>query len=623
MAHPFNVTCRATELLKEAVTGALHKRKNLQVINMEDGLPSESDNGGSEVEPDISSESESTSSDMEEDEEEEDEEEEEEEEEGEDGGSSGDNADDDVDVDLHEQRLDEGSQSRDRRPPSLLLTVLHGRMVVRPHVAEGPTPLLKQDPRATHSGNPVADIPQSLDMEASVWSYLPEVLLHRVLAMLPTGIKCKFSAVSKSWRALISSPQFKELCAMEVAAVPSAICALEYQPGWPGLDYEDRVNFSRRLPGFRAFKVGLSFLPEHFQHFESSEFVVGDGLVCIFKLERRKSCKRNRDCASDSDSDAASGSVSKPSAVVGMRFCVVNPLTRTWMELPPEFGPDDSYEGNCLNFVAVHRTPHGYFRVEVISKRASKMSRKNSNAASKLPGRRALQLTASIYCSKTNTWRISQMRKVREAPPGRGDHREFVIDHREFAVCNGLLYTIDPEAIQVHSLETGEFLKGNVLKNEWWSKLQFSQYARHCQRCHYLRDIKIILVHCGKIFCVDNCLWGEENSTADVQDYLQYGIWQLDPSSLLWNPVTFFPANLQQIIGCAADEATMFWLHKDPTLLEDRICLTICFDGPGYPDVFGWHLVTYDIKHDSWESLIGGVAGPYHDCDLYIIRPGP
>lgn len=141
----------------------------------------------------------------------------------------------------------------------------------------------------------------SCDMDSDVWGRLPDELLLTVMRMLPYRSKHRFRTVSQLWHTLLSSPPLLEGSS---SGFPR-LCGLQYLPVAPA---EIVGQQSARIQRAKTIELDLSYLPAQFLGWE---MIAGGeiGLVVLANL--------NGDTYS-----------------AHTKFCVLNPMTRAWKQLP-------------------------------------------------------------------------------------------------------------------------------------------------------------------------------------------------------------------------------------------------------------------------------------------------
>lgn len=461
-------------------------------------------------------------------------------------------------------------------------------------------------------------------MKELVWSRLPTELVERVLGMLPAASRCRFRSVCKAWRAFLSSGaacwKMSGTEARGKAAAP--ICALEYFPGrWSrfgrlasdvsylarqdataaaaaGLG-KPQVSYLCKPP--KVYRLDLSFLPRQFQHF--SQYRAEDGLICIQKYKRRRSVSDAHDpgggagggdCLSlDSDSEAWS----EERKVCGLTFCVCNPLTRAWKELPAEFGEEDDVEEEERHLkLVVDKARVDSFKLIVISDRPYQGDRWDKRC------------TASIYYSDTDRWKVVCLEDGGGLLLDPDDHRRWP----QFVLCKDVMFSaFDYDHFLVHCLDDGRRLRSSPQMAAEHPDFDERRAAWHYSIGRVFR----ILEHGGEIYCVDESLDRRK---------MKFGVWKLDQSVLLWQPVSVVPEKVNRRSlrpfcgehdeGCSSEYR--YFLYG-AWMVGDCICLNIGVMSPRKKRLWS-HLVAYHILDDSWQ-LLWHQLDYHHSANNYLI----
>eukprot|EP00249_Psilotum_nudum_P023345 c28840_g1_i1 orf=767-1825(-) len=128
-------------------------------------------------------------------------------------------------------------------------------------------------------------------MESKVWSGLPEHLLPRILSYLPTESALRFRCVCKSWKKIMDSPQFLDLCSKHACCTP-----------WLLMFKQQESRVCRVYDSFQNkwHTLSLGFLPRGVKDVAAAS----GGLLC-FRFD------------------------------ISATLAVCNPLTKVWKQLPP------------------------------------------------------------------------------------------------------------------------------------------------------------------------------------------------------------------------------------------------------------------------------------------------
>lgn len=144
------------------------------------------------------------------------------------------------------------------------------------------------------------------DMDQSLWQFLPEDLLDRVLVWLPLTSCVRFRSVCKSWRSFMYSQRFLALRSHGPACEPWVLSFRELPP---------HVHHGSPLKGHvfdptnnKTFTLDFPFLPQ-----DSVPVAAAGGFVCFC-------CDANNSIQDVVDRDVS--------------FYVCNPVTKAWTLIP-------------------------------------------------------------------------------------------------------------------------------------------------------------------------------------------------------------------------------------------------------------------------------------------------
>lgn len=151
-------------------------------------------------------------------------------------------------------------------------------------------------------------------MDPALWCRMPEDLLWRVVVLLPATKHFQLQLVSRQWRQVLTSTDFRKQVVATTAA-RSRPGAADQQRVICGVCVGSDSNCgSSSSKMVKIVDIDLSFVPNRFWISDSYIVVAAaDGLVCI--------C--NGDSRDEEDLEPKDD-----------RFCVINPLTRTFKVLP-------------------------------------------------------------------------------------------------------------------------------------------------------------------------------------------------------------------------------------------------------------------------------------------------
>lgn len=292
-------------------------------------------------------------------------------------------------------------------------------------------------------------------LDCRVWSRLSEELLERVMLFLPLGSQLRFRSVCKRWLAMLSSSSFfiKSAC---VRPLPM-ICVSKVLSR--NLELLTFAKPSDQSPAFKAHHLDMSYLPPQFDC-NPPEVTLQDGLLCL-----RCSRWHSDSCMEE-------------------QFCLVNPFTKAWRQLPNLLLPEEDQE---------------VWSVLLQSEVPSSNGMHDFNVSVLVEVRDMLDFVA-VYSSATNSWQITRC----EAWP---------VAIVPFASCENVLTcgrfcTYVADHLTLHSLEDGKVLKHAKLPSP------ASSYR--------------LLGYDGIIFLAG-------------QSDLTYGIWRLDASEMRWELMARVP----------------------------------------------------------------------------------
>lgn len=376
-----------------------------------------------------------------------------------------------------------------REPPHLLLYVVEGRFDVPS--ADNP------DIRSRSS---------SCEMDAGVWSALPEEMVERVLALLPTESQVRCRAVCSRWRHVLASARFQRAAAAaQRARPPPVLCAFEYRPGASRgrCPYSSaRVSSpmfitSSGQPKRRVYKLDLTFLPSMFRKWQHNRVVCEDGLVCVKVV-------------TGGGPGGGGGGPPSADAVVQENFCVFNPVTRWWRVLPPL-----EVRQHRWGVMKVQQAGQGEFRVTLVC------GPDNSNAGAAADKHVTQQQHpqhvwyTAVFSSATGAWTQATAGTPAGAP----------IANCRSVLCSDMVYCMrERTRMMVHALDGATARLG-------------------CPPLHLPTPVHgglglfefQLIAHQGQLL-----LAGQFDAAHNVPSF---GIWRLDHHRR-WEPVAELPADL-------------------------------------------------------------------------------
>ncbi|KAI5064462.1 hypothetical protein GOP47_0021132 [Adiantum capillus-veneris] len=213
------------------------------------------------------------------------------------------------------------------------------------------------------------------------------------------------------------------------SGMSDAVCALEYQPGRLCPGCQPRQSDISYFDNRKVYKVYLSFLPEKFRFFLPPDCVVQDGFVCLFKAE----------------SFASPNSTGGFDQMKRLCFCVANPITKSWKELPTEVCTRSDFKKWREDWTVRLEVQNDKFTVCLLTPREN-----NDN----------LMMTVNTYSSRAGAWKLSFLQSMRYMTPAYALEGEGKWPC--YTICKGFLCTANYRRshleTMVHNLETGELV---------------------------------------------------------------------------------------------------------------------------------------------------------------------
>lgn len=460
----------------------------------------------------------------------------------------------------------------------------------------------------------------SEEMDGALWSALPADTLERVLLLLPLRGQLKFRAVCTRWRALLSSPRFREQSgALAFAAAPPVVCAYEYKPGRRLRRHlAEAKNFAPRDLGpllrarFKAHRLGLGFVPARFAGWRRGmERAVPShsGMLCVYDADWRRGC---------------------------VRVCVVNPVSQSWREVPPLVVPGAGAEEDWdVVMVAERRVPAGGgFRVVVVWNRGCGADDDDDGDAAAVAGavggggagagvgggiggglqqqqqdqdRSSSPWYIGVYSSDTNAWSTARCE-----PALRN------LCWRNCVVCDDFLYVAAKSEVRRHRISDGKCVarapEPHHAAGEPGAAAGYKDFFLVEQR--------------GAVLWVDFIVPGMAESERTC------GVWRLDEATMRWDEIAVSPRALIDKLKApylegkakASDSSASasdfrLWLKK-VVAAGDFLFLTVCLESwAGY---CCWtHLVALHLGRLSWHILVyDHVSHPLSD-EFYFLEPSP
>ncbi|GLJ24793.1 hypothetical protein SUGI_0474060 [Cryptomeria japonica] len=134
--------------------------------------------------------------------------------------------------------------------------------------------------------NEAATKEETVEMNSEIWSKLPQELLMRIIAQLPTLFSARFRAVCKGWKHLLS-PEFNYQMLQSTvvqSSFPAFLISGVRYSNTRNLVQED-LSLLQALPSLRMYKLPLNFCPYEL----NSVVTCCRSFLCCFGLMERKS----------------------------------------------------------------------------------------------------------------------------------------------------------------------------------------------------------------------------------------------------------------------------------------------------------------------------------------------
>lgn len=281
-------------------------------------------------------------------------------------------------------------------------------------------------------------LPAASGMNSRLWSLLPSEVVEIILQRLPASSQARFQAVCKGWRSLLASPHFQRQSALVALIAGRGPCAL--------------VETSGRKPEApadvllrRSHKLKLDVLSRHEDDYHATWF---DNYVFTGDREGATPDRRAR---------GQPGSTYNYSRVwsqgllcvyyegcrpLGLHICVINPVNRTWAELP-YLAATSSVDATSIKAPSIIVVPRSesHFRVMVLF-----------CWSPGCPEVESLEFwLLSIFCTKTGAWSTTS------TSTGCDTLLSKVSNRFPHLVVGELVYVVlGPDHLMVLSAENGE-----------------------------------------------------------------------------------------------------------------------------------------------------------------------
>ncbi|BBN01455.1 hypothetical protein MPTK1_2g07520 [Marchantia polymorpha subsp. ruderalis] len=368
----------------------------------------------------------------------------------------------------------------------------------------------------------------SRSMNSSLWSRLPKEVLEKVLMQLPPVTQFRLRAVSKEWRARLSSVEFLRLSASSSApsSAPPMLCGLDHRI-LLGNETSDtladiNVEDAARCTIWKNHELDLSFLPAELYDspWDLDHYLCADGL---WYYNYRKSNE------------------------VGT--CVLNPMTRTWRILPKLLLEN--------LWIAAEDT---HLKLEVVNKC-------NENLQLEFTVRYAFydtgtgRLLVFVYSSLSDDWKCIPM--VDTIPTSKATIWVALY------FCCGMLYLFHDRGqfVTTHSLEDGKLLRTGSLEFPWPSIVSPDKWGTDALEL----ELSVLELDDREIFGVTS-----------FHEEVQTQIWKLDHSTLAWERFSTMPKGLHESLVESAGKVN--GRFPDLSQLNDAvgefITLRFCFEYP-------------------------------------------
>lgn len=423
------------------------------------------------------------------------------------------------------------------------------------------------------------------------------------------------------------------------------ICALEYQPGrlCPGCQPRpsDISYFGEEN---KVYKIGLSFLPEKFQLFLLPDCVVQDGFVCLFKAE----------------SFAMSNNTGGSDKMKRLSFCVANPFTRSWKELPPEVCTYNEYKQWRDDWTVRLEVQDDKFTVCLLTPREKDGG---------------LRMTVNRYSSDTGTWRLTYLQNMRYIPPM--DALEGEGKWPCYTICKGFLCTGNYRQARletmVHNVETGELVyfqddlgSASSSEDDFGDNPPLRVPESNAPRLSYERGMDLpfkLASNCNGFFCAARFfspghyqpIPDQKISAHEVEEHIRkaielylkrrrragYAIWKLDLSTGVWKKISKspMPQQIKQKLmrrppwnpfkvyrGRGPKDVRILYVDG-AVMTGDTIYLNLGIKEDynflvSDPDLRLWTgMVAYHIPDDSWKLIYHGLVPHLHGNEWHVFRP--
>lgn len=424
-----------------------------------------------------------------------------------------------------------------------------------------------------------------------------------------------------------------------LAGMSDAVCALEYQPGQLCPGCQPRMSDISYFDENKVYKIGLSFLPEKFQFFLPPDCVVQDGFVCLFKAESFAS----------SNSTAGSDKMKK------LSFCVANPITRSWKELPSEVCTHSEYKQWREDWTVRLEVQNNKFTVCLFTPREKDGS---------------LRMTVNTYSSSTGTWKLTFLQHMRYITPAYALEGEGKWPC--YTICKGFLCTSNYRRSRletmVHSIETGELvyfqddLGTSSEEDDLGEFPPLRVRESSAPTVSYENGMCLpfkVASSCKGFFCAArfftedtfaetiSTLFGEGHIENAVKMFMKqrrqagFAVWKLDLSTGVWNKNSKSPMpqkmrrklmkrppwNPFKVYKGRGPKDVRILFVDEAVVAGDTVYMFLGVKEDynfliSDQDLRLWTgMVAYNMSQDSWKLIYDGLAPRLHGNEWHVFRP--
>ncbi|MCO5570654.1 hypothetical protein L7F22_024381 [Adiantum nelumboides] len=424
------------------------------------------------------------------------------------------------------------------------------------------------------------------------------------------------------------------------SGMSDAVCALEYQPGRLCPRCQPRPSDISYFDENKVYNVYLSFLPEKFWFFLPLDCVVQDGFVCLFKAE----------------SFASSNSTGTSDPMKRLYFCVANPITKSWKELPPEVCTRSEFKKWREDWTVRLEVQNDNFTVCLLTPRVRDG---------------CLMMTVNTYSSRAGAWKLSFLEGLRYMTPA------YTLEGEGkwpcYTVCKGFLCTANYRRshleTMIHNLESGELvyfqddLGSSSEDDEWGDNPPLRLRGSNAPMVTYESGMCLpfkVASSCKGFFFVarhftDDTLEericaissGHINIRKAVKMFLKerrqagFAVWGLDLSNGTWKKIS--KSAMPQEMRCKLMKRPLWSpfkvykgrgpkdvriLYVDKAVvagdvlymflgLKEDYNFLVC-DG----DLRLWTgMVAYSMSNDTWELIYHGLIPRLHGNEWHVFKP--